>query len=107
MAITSTQEGGANVISEAIVAGVPIVASNIPGNTGLLGMDYPGLYPLGDERALAEIFKQAEENPAFLKRLTNDCNLLRPKFLPKCESDKWIKLIMSVTSQAQGRYLLP
>jgi putative glycosyltransferase (TIGR04348 family) len=65
MALTSTQEGGANVISEAIVAGVPIIASNIPGNTGLLGMDYPGLYPLGDERALAELFKQAEENPAF------------------------------------------
>ena len=104
MALTSNQEGGANVISEAIVAGVPIVASNIPGNTGLLGMDYPGLYPLGDEHALAKIFLQAEDDPAFLKRLENTCNLLRPKFLPKCESDKWNNLITDVASQAQGRY---
>lgn len=104
MALTSTQEGGANVISEAIVAGVPIIASNIPGNTGLLGMDYPGLYPLGDEHALAEIFLQAENDQAFLMRLSKACNLLRPKFLPKSESDKWNNLITYVGSQAQGRY---
>ena len=104
MALTSTQEGGANVISEAIVAGVPIVASNIPGNTGLLGMDYPGLYPLGDEHALAEMLMQAEDDPAFLKRLAKACSLLRPKFLPKCESDKWNNLITHLASQAQARF---
>ena len=103
MALTSSQEGGANVISEAIVAGVPIIASNIPGNTGLLGTDYPGLYPLGDEHALAEMFMQAENDPTFLKRLEKACNALRPKFLPKREADKWNDLITSVASQAQGR----
>jgi glycosyltransferase involved in cell wall biosynthesis len=102
MALTSNQEGGANVISEAIVAEVPIIASNIPGNTGLLGIDYPGLYPLGDEHALAEMFRQAENDPAFLKRLEKACNALRPKFLPKLEADKWNDLITSVASQAQG-----
>ena len=103
MALTSNQEGGANVISEAIVAEVPIIASNIPGNTGLLGIDYPGLYPLGDEHALAEMFMQAENDPAFLKRLEKACKALRPKFLPKRESDKWNDLITSVASQVQGR----
>jgi glycosyltransferase involved in cell wall biosynthesis len=101
--LTSNQEGGANVISEAIVAGVPIIASNIPGNTGLLGKDYPGLYPLGDERALAEMFTQAENDPAFLKRLGKACQALRPKFLPMRESDKWNDLITAVGSQAQAR----
>jgi len=37
MVISSSQEGGANVVSEAIVAGVPGIASDIPGNVGLLG----------------------------------------------------------------------
>ena len=36
MVLSSNQEGGANVVSEAIAADVPIIASNIPGNTGLL-----------------------------------------------------------------------
>ena len=40
MAISSINEGGANVVSEAIVAGVPVLASSIPGNIGLLGRDY-------------------------------------------------------------------
>ena len=104
MAITSTQEGGANVISEAIVAGVPIIASNIPGNTGLLGNNYPGLYPVSDEHALAGMFKQAENDSVFLERLESACNELRPKFAPKLESDKWNNLIKYVASQAQVRY---
>jgi hypothetical protein len=46
-------EGGANVVSEALVAGVPMIASEIPCNAGLLGKDYPGYYPAGDEHARA------------------------------------------------------
>jgi len=37
MVISSLSEGGANVISEATVAGVPILASRMDGNVGLLG----------------------------------------------------------------------
>jgi glycosyltransferase involved in cell wall biosynthesis len=33
---SSKMEGGANVVSEAIVAGVPVLASRIPGNVGIL-----------------------------------------------------------------------
>jgi glycosyltransferase involved in cell wall biosynthesis len=40
MVISSHQEGGANVISEAIVAGVPVIASDIPGNIGLLSTSW-------------------------------------------------------------------
>ena len=39
-------EGGANVIPEAVVADVPVIASGIDGNVGLLGEDYPGYYPV-------------------------------------------------------------
>ena len=48
MVISSVMEGGANVVSEAVVAGVPVLASDIGGNTGLLGEDYAGTYPVAD-----------------------------------------------------------
>jgi hypothetical protein len=37
MPISSLAEGGANVIGEAAVVGIPVLASRIPGNVGLLG----------------------------------------------------------------------
>ena len=55
MVISSVMEGGANVVSEAIVAGVPVIASKIDGNVGLLGADYRGYYPAQDTAALAAL----------------------------------------------------
>ena len=60
MVISSLSEGGANIVSEAVVCGVPIIASRIDGNVGLLGEDYDGYYPAGDERALADLLYRAE-----------------------------------------------
>src|SRR5262249_52332686 len=40
LVLSSRLEGGANVLSEAIVEGVPAVASRIDGSVGLLGGDY-------------------------------------------------------------------
>jgi hypothetical protein len=34
-------EGGANVVTEALALGVPVISSHIPGSTGLLGTGYP------------------------------------------------------------------
>ena len=45
MVLSSLSEGGANVISEAVVAGLPILASFIDGTVGLLGPDHPGYFP--------------------------------------------------------------
>ena len=95
MVLTSNQEGGANVISEAIIAGVPVLASDIPGNTGLLGKDYPGLFPLGDETALADKLSEIENNPHDLAQLETACQELRPRFSPKQESTAWNELVRS------------
>jgi glycosyltransferase involved in cell wall biosynthesis len=62
-------EGGAHVVTEAIATGVPVIASDIPGNRGLLGDDYPGYYPAGDEQALAEMLQKAENEPTFYQSL--------------------------------------
>ena len=40
----SRMEGGANVIIEAVTSGVPVLASRIDGNVGMLGADYAGYF---------------------------------------------------------------
>ena len=42
LVLSSRMEGGANVVSEALVEHVPVLASRIPGSVGLLGARYPG-----------------------------------------------------------------
>ncbi|NQW57581.1 MAG: TIGR04348 family glycosyltransferase, partial [Polynucleobacter sp.] len=46
MVISSLMEGGAHVVSEAASIGIPILASKIAGNIGLLGSDYDGYFPV-------------------------------------------------------------
>jgi putative glycosyltransferase (TIGR04348 family) len=46
MVISSRMEGGANVVCEALRVGVPVLASRIPGNVGLLGERYPAYWKM-------------------------------------------------------------
>ncbi|MBM09518.1 MAG: TIGR04348 family glycosyltransferase [Magnetovibrio sp.] len=99
MVISSRQEGGANVVSEAIVAGVPIIASHIPGNIGILGSDYPGYFPVGNSRALATLLHRAESDPRFLELLGSRCHEIRPSIMPKTEADNWERVIKLATKK--------
>ena len=96
MVISSHQEGGANVISEAVVAGVPIIASDIAGNRGLLGPDFAGYYPVGDDAALARLLARAENDPAFLKALARHGRKLKPLFRPAHEERALKSIVNSV-----------
>ncbi len=98
MVISSNQEGGANVVSEAIVAGVPVIASDIAGNVGLLGRDYPGTYPVGDEAALARLLDRAETEPAFIAALERHGRKLKPLFSPASERAA-LKRIVSLVAR--------
>lgn len=93
MVINSVMEGGANIVSEAIVCGVPVIASQIDGNVGLLGEDYEGYYPAQDEQALADVLHRAETDPAFLKKLAAQCRAKRKLFTPAAEKAAWRKLL--------------
>jgi putative glycosyltransferase (TIGR04348 family) len=73
MLISSRMEGGANVVSESLVARVPVVASRIPGNVGMLGRGYRGYYPLGNARALARLLRRIETDTMFLESLRRQC----------------------------------
>ena len=89
MVISSIMEGGANVVSEALVAGVPVIASDIPGNTGMLGEDYPGYYPVKDTAALRALLDRAERELAFIEDLTRRCAELAPRYTPGNETACW------------------
>ena len=73
LAQSSLMEGGANVVSEALAIGVPVLASRVPGNVGMLGEHYPGYFPPGDEEALAALFHRAETEAGFYSLLEARC----------------------------------
>ncbi len=93
MVLSSRMEGGANVISEAVVAGLPVIASNISGSIGLLGRDYPGYYPVEDTAALRQVLERAEREPAFLEVLRERCAERAPLFQPEAEREAWRMLL--------------
>jgi putative glycosyltransferase (TIGR04348 family) len=92
LALPSRDEGGANVIGEAAVAGVPILAARNPGAVGLLGDGHPGLHPAGDEAALAELLARLEADPAFRRELRERSGALAPRFAPERERQAWEEL---------------
>jgi putative glycosyltransferase (TIGR04348 family) len=89
LACTSLLEGGANVVTEAIAAGVPVVGTAIDGNRGLLGDDYPGLVPVGDDEALADLFGRLETEPGALAELQSRVDDLAQITEPAHERDAW------------------
>lgn len=99
MVISSVMEGGANVVSEACRAGLPVIASDIPGNRGLLGEGYPGYFRVGDEEDLARCLLQAEQSPEFLARLQQWVSALAPRFTPEAEQASLAQAIDSAVSR--------
>lgn len=93
LVVSSVMEGGANVICEALAAGVPVIASAVPGNIGMLGDDYPGYYPLEDERRLAQLISKAEHDPEFYAELVRQCRNRRALMTPQREASSVRQLV--------------
>jgi putative glycosyltransferase (TIGR04348 family) len=100
MVLTSLMEGGANVLGEAIVNGVPVIASRIPATVAALGARHPGLFPVGDTAALARLLARAERDPAFLARLTKETRRRRSLFTPKAEKAAWRAVLRDAVRRA-------
>jgi putative glycosyltransferase (TIGR04348 family) len=85
LVVSSAMEGGANVICEASRIGVPIIASRIAGNIGMLGTGYPGFFPLYDGATLARLLARAASDGLFYKKLKQAVLARRPLFAPSSE----------------------
>ena len=93
MVISSLMEGGANAIVEAVCAGVPVLASAIPGNIGMLGASYPGYFPIGDEKALAKLLTKAMRHHAYYQSLKRGIAARRHLFRPQAEQASLLHLL--------------
>jgi len=96
LALTSKHEGGANAISEAVAASVPVISSRIPGSLGLLGPDYPGYFTPGNTVELACLLCRAETEPSLLDNLARRVTGLRAQFDPGLERDRWRSLLAEI-----------
>ena len=93
MAITSRAEGGANVVTEALACGTPVVATRVEGSVGLLGEAYPGYVAVGDAQALAEALHRCETDPEHLGALEAACRERAHLASPEREREAWRALV--------------
>ncbi|PYS05389.1 MAG: TIGR04348 family glycosyltransferase [Acidobacteria bacterium] len=91
--LSSLMEGGSSAIAEAVVCGVPILCSKIPGNIGMLGPDFPGYFQVEQTGQLAELLTRAETDPVFLRSLKSAMEPFLFQFTPEQERESWIRLL--------------
>ncbi|MHC4512667.1 MAG: selenoneine biosynthesis selenosugar synthase SenB [Planctomycetota bacterium] len=99
LVMSSLVEGGANVISEALAADVPVLAARIPAAIGMLGPEYPGLFAVGDETALADLMQRAEGDAAFMAKLSECCRDAAPLVDPRRERSSLAGLLTELTAE--------
>ena len=79
-----------------------MVASDVPGNTGVLGEDYPGYYPVGDEEALARLLYRTETDEEFYETLKAGCEARKHLVLPEREKAALGRLVEEVVEAGSG-----
>lgn len=99
----SRMEGGANVVIEAVRSRVPVLASRIEGNVGLLGHDYDGYFPVGDARALAALMQRFADDAVFAAHLSAQCVAREDRFAPQSEAARVRALIADLCATSKLR----
>lgn len=96
----SKMEGGAHVVMEAICSGTPVLASQIDGNKGMLGIDYAGYFNWGHVDQLIDLIllcRKTQSNvlqtDRFLDHLTAQCAERAHLFTPDNEQHSLLELL--------------
>jgi len=96
---SSVLEGGANAILEAMTIGVPVLASRIEGNQGLLGEGYPGYF---DEGKLEQVLEAIINRRVDLKGWAHLATQRLPLFSREKESACWLELLKDLNYQHES-----
>jgi putative glycosyltransferase (TIGR04348 family) len=99
MVLSSNIEGGPNCLSEAIVAGLPVITTDIDGCMGVLGPDYPGIFPVGSTEALSRQLIRTETDPDYLAELERYIVELAPYLSRQKEESRWEKLLETLSDE--------
>ena len=92
---TSRMEGGAHVILEAAQSGCAVMASNVPGNVGMLGAGHAGLFELGDDAGLAAMITRCRDDLSFFQTLRDQTEARAHLFEPQEEQRRLRHLIQT------------
>ena len=95
--LSSSAEGGANIVGEACVLGTPLLATRIPSTVGLVGDDWPGLFEVGDAQGLAALMERLEQDTDFDAELRAGARRLAPRFDPDREREAWRTLLAELS----------
>ena len=95
--LSSIAEGAPSIISEAVVNGVPVIATRISATIGLLGNSYPGFFEVGDTDALSEILWRLESEPEFGDGLRGHIEKLKHRFHPDNEKSSFKAMLMDLS----------
>lgn len=94
--VSSYYEGGCNVISDAVVNSVPILASRMDASLGLLGLTYAGLFDIENTDQLLQLMIRLESDKSLRKTILGQLHLAKPQFSPAKEFAAWESLLLSV-----------
>ena len=99
--LPSLHEGGANVAGEFLVSGLPIIASRVAGNTGILGEDWPALFEAGNAGSLADLLIRWIQQEEFRNQVTLAARNLAPQHDLDREREEWGQLLRELEESAE------
>jgi hypothetical protein len=86
-------EGVTPFLNDALAAGLPVIASLESGKGGLLGQDYSGYFPAGDEARLARQISRAEHDPDYYGELSRQSQARGQLMTPEREAQSLRQLV--------------
>ena len=96
MVNSSLMESSANSVVESLVLGTPVLVTDVPGNVGVFGTDYPGIYRSNDPGELSAMILRFENDTQFRNQISKFCNRIAKQHTPDAERRSWKKVLQEL-----------